>query len=116
MEKNKNIFFYKRNLIIGKDKIEITPEMGDTIIVCKDKNVAYRNLLSLKDDDTLIPMTIIETYSSEDLGEGVVGYQLCEKMTINGKSYNFVGVKMEIDDDLTEESIDKKSVREFYFY
>ena len=106
MEKNKNTFFYKRNLI-SKDTIKITPEIGDSFYVCKDKDVAYKSVVDSHDRFILEYEHITETYSTEDLGEGVSGYQMCEKLTIGGNEYNFVGLKG---------VMGEITMREFYLY
>lgn len=107
MEKNENTFFLNRNLTIGKDTVKITPETGDSFHVCKDKDVAYKNALDSHDRFAPEYERVTETYSTEDLGEGVSGYQMCEKLSIGGNEYNFVGLKV---------VTGKMTMREFYLY
>lgn len=107
MENNENTFFYKRNLTIGKDTIEITPEIGDSFYVCKDKDVAYKSAVDSHDRFDPEYEHITETYSTEDLGEGVSGYQMCKKLAIGGNEYNFVGLKV---------VMGEITMREFYLY
>ena len=108
MDKNENTFFYKRSIKIIKDKIVISPEVGDRFFVCKDKDVAYKSVIDTHDRCIPEYERIVGTYSSEDLGEGVSDYQICEKLTIGGKEYDFVGFKVLVDGKL--------QTREFYLY
>ena len=109
MKKNENTFFYKRNFTIGKDKVKITPENGDNFVICKDKDVAYKNALEAHDKLTPEYEHVVESYSTEDLGEGVTGYQMCEKLSTGGKEFDFVGFKAEYDSK-------NLPVREFYLF
>ena len=104
MEENKNTFFYKRNIVIEKERETITPEYGDEFILCEDLADVYKRVSQDKSSHNLT----VEDYLTESLEDYVTDYKLCDKLSINDKTYNFFGYKMAYPDGTTR--------RKFFLY
>ena len=102
-EVNKNTFFYKRNIVVEKERETITPELYDEFFLCKDLAEVYERAVR-----ECLGEHIVESYSSERFDEHVTGYKLCHRLSINGKEYSFFGHKMIYPNGLTK--------RWFYLY
>ena len=103
MGNSENTYFYKRNLVIEKERETITPELGDEFIVCKDLPEVYE-LVSKNKFGQDNSYKVIEYYSSESFDEHVTDYKLCNRL----EPYNFFGYKLEYPDGTTK--------REFFLY
>lgn len=105
---SKNIYIYDKTITIDKKPIQIVPEPGDNFIICKDRDDAYLKLIKYRDEFTLEYSHVIGMYSSEDLDKDVTDYQLCNRLSINGNAYNFIGIKVDYASVAT--------ARDFYLY
>ena len=103
-EINKNTFFYKRNIVIEKKREAITPEAGDEFILCENLIDVYKRV----SQDKLNHNLTVEDYSTENFEDYVTGYKLCDKLSINDKTYSFFGYKMAYPDGTTR--------RKFFLY
>jgi len=108
MTDSKNIYIYDKTITINKKPIQIVPEPGDNFIICKDRDDAYLKLIKYRDELTPEYGHVIVMYSSENLDKDVTGYQLCDRLSIAGKEYDFVGIKV----DYASVAI----ARDFYLY
>ena len=103
-EENKNTFFYKRNIVVEKERETITPEPYDEFFLCKDLVDVYKRVSQDKFNHNLT----VEEYSTENFEEYVTDYKLCNKLSINGRAYSFFGYKIAYPDGTTK--------RQFYLY
>ena len=103
MEENKNTFFYKRNIVVEKEREAITPEPYDEFFLCKNGAEVYERAVRECTGEH-----ITESYSSESFDEHVTGYKLCHRLSINGNMYKFFGYKMIYPNGLSK--------RRFYLY
>ena len=103
-EGNKNTFFYKRNIVVEKERETIIPKPYDEFFLCKDLVDVYERVTQ----DKLSHSLIVEDYSTENFEEYVTDYKLCDKLSINDKTYSFFGYKIAYPDGTTR--------RRFYLY
>ncbi len=103
MEKYKNTYIFKKNIVIEKKKETIVPEFGDEFFLCKGQAEIYKRVVN-----ECMGEHIAESYSSESFDEYVTDYKLCNKLSINNKPYSFFGYKMESPDGTTK--------RKFFLY
>lgn len=104
MEENKNTYIFKKNIVIEKKRETITPEFGDEFILCEDLADVYKRVSQDKFSHNLT----VEDYSTENFEDYVTGYKLCDKLSINDKTYSFFGYKIESPDGTTK--------RRFFLY
>lgn len=98
MEENKNIYVFKKNIVIEKKRETIAPEFGDEFILCENLVDVCKRV----SQDKLNHNLTVEEYSTERFEEHVTGYKLCNKLSINNKSYGFFGYKIESPDGTTK--------------
>lgn len=105
---SKNIYIYDKTITIDKKPVQIVPEPGDSFIICKDKDDAYLQAIKYRDGLTLEYDHVLGMYSSEKFEKDVTDYQLCDRLSISGKEYDFVGITARYDSIAT--------TRYFYLY
>lgn len=112
MEENKNTYIFEKNIVIEKKRETITPEFGDEFILCEDLADVYKRVsqdnLTLEGYDKPSHNLTLEDYSTENLGDYVTDYKLCDKLSINDKAYSFFGYKIGSPDGTTR--------RKFFLY
>jgi hypothetical protein len=104
MEENKNTYIFKKNIVIEKKRETITPEFGDEFILCENLIDVYKRV----SQDKLNHNLTVEDYSTESFEDYVTDYKLCDKLSINDKTYSFFGYKIESPDGTTR--------RKFFLY
>ena len=104
MEENKNTYIFKKNIVIEKKRETIAPEFGDEFILCEDLADVCKRASQDKSSHNLT----LEDYSTESLGDYVTDYKLCDKLSINDKTYSFFGYKIGSPDGTTR--------RKFFLY
>ena len=105
---SKNIYIYDKTITINKKPIQIVPEPGDSFIICKDRDDAYLRLIKYRDGLTSEYDHVRGMYLSENPDKDVTDYQLCDRLSIAGKRYDFVGIKVDYASVAT--------TRDFYLY
>ena len=104
MEENKNTYIFKKNIVIEKKRETIAPEFGDEFILCEDLADVYKRV----SQDKLNHNLTVEDYSTENFEDYVTDYKLCDKLSINDKTYSFFGYKIAYPDGTTR--------RKFFLY
>lgn len=102
---NKNTFYFKSNIVIKKDPVDLIPEVGDQFLVCDTKETAIMaGLETYNEADTTV------FYCTED--EGAKGV-LCKPLVFGDKKYGFVGMRKVSTPTAASEAV---SSRAFYLY
>ena len=102
---NKNTFYFKSNIVIKKDPVDLIPEVGDQFIVCDTKETAVLAALKMYTGDDATDIY----YTDEDKNGGI----FCKPLVFGDKKFAFVGLKNKTVPSAASEAV---TSRVFYIY
>ena len=91
--KNKNTFYYEKNIIIGWEKITFVPEVGDKFYVNEDKFTAVKLFAEYVKDDFGKEVFVTDDFNAEAADGN--GWKRCYPVEFAGKEYGMVGCRVD---------------------
>lgn len=94
---NKNTFYFDKNIEIKDDRVDLVPQIGDELIICKDEDVALASYMRYRDDERDAPYEpIVGEFLTDLFRKGLIDGTMCNPVYIWGKKFGFFGCRVKL--------------------